>query len=57
MRENLKVVCAEFSALSRAVFVLSAIARYRRRRPHLKLKNLLKFVYVIIPIEALHYIR
>jgi hypothetical protein len=38
LREDLKVVCTEFSTLSLAVFVMSAISWYGQARPHLKLR-------------------
>jgi hypothetical protein len=41
--ENLKVVLAEFSNLSLAVFVMSVITKYRWTRPHLKLKTQPRF--------------
>jgi hypothetical protein len=37
--KNLKVVAAEFSTLSQAVFVMSVIAWRRQARPHLELKT------------------
>ncbi len=37
--DNLKVVWAEFSTLSWAVFAMSLIAKYRLTGPHLKLKT------------------
>ena len=38
MGDNLKVVCAEFSTLSLAVFIMSVIVWSRQARPHLELK-------------------
>ncbi len=37
--ENLKVVQAKFSTLSKAVFIRSVITWYRQARPHLELKT------------------
>jgi hypothetical protein len=39
MGENLKVVCAEFSTLSLAVFVVRVSAWRRKGCPHLELKT------------------
>ncbi len=41
--ESLKVVWAEFSTLSEAVFVMSVFARYAKARPHLELKTQPRF--------------
>jgi hypothetical protein len=38
MGDNLKVVWAEFSTLSKAVFVMSAITWHIQEHPHLELK-------------------
>ncbi len=43
MGENLKIVWAEFSTLSQAVFVTSAIASHVRACPHLQLKTVPMF--------------
>jgi hypothetical protein len=41
--DSLKVVCAEFSTLSLAVFVMSVIEWHLQARPHLELKTQPRF--------------
>jgi len=41
--DDLKVVCAEFSTLSQAVFVMSVIKLHRQARPRLELRTRPRF--------------
>ncbi len=50
---NLKVVCAEFSTLSWAVFVMSVIAWHTHASPHLELKTLSRFCPVTLSLSML----